>query len=341
MHNILTMKTGERKIGSVQKIQKSGIHMLSSLFLSALLILLFSLTACHNGYKQSVTDNPYEATIIRLLADADSLIQEDSLFYYTDYEYARPRLCFNDSAILALQDSAIRLNPARKRSYIAQYAYFVQSKQFNRMLPLLRRMEQQSDTLLNEDLRSMKAILEEKAGDSLTAQKDFRIADSCYAVMIATHTQDSLFYGVYCLNRAINRALMQNDFAPFRQELELYLKLCKDANIHTDGLDAFTQINNKEEYYHLLFEKTCGTPLPALSLKAHRELKDAVWNAIRQSNHPVASLVRGITRKESDGGVEIWIKADDDRAIANFRKYVYNEPYVHFLRISDFKITEN
>lgn len=301
------------------------------------LLLPFILLSCHPDKKAPVS-SPNEPLICGLLERADSLMRADSLFYYTDHLYSRPRLCFNDSAIEALQDSAIRLNPRRKKSYIARYAYLLRSRQFTKLLPFLRRMEAQTDTLLSADLYSLKAMLEDRDRDSLAARRDFLKADSAYDARIAAHAQDSLRYAACRFSKALNLSLMKNDFTPLQEEIKLYGTL-HHGLIH--GLEAYGRFRNKEEYYRYLFEKAPSTPLRKLSLAEHRTLRDAVHRALEQSPHPAAARVRGVGYHDADGGVEIWIESTHDRVIADFRRQVLDRPYLHFLRIDSFKITED
>lgn len=303
-----------------------------------LLIFLFCLflSSCHS--PQPTPSLPHEATIVRLLEKADSLMREDSLFYYSEYHYSKSRLCFNDSAILAYQDSAIKLNPLRRKSYLAQYFYLIRSRQFSLLYPLLHRMDMQADTLIDADLRSMKAILADDAGFTDIARKYFLKADSCYDILITRHREDSLLYGVYRLNKTLNLSLMQNDFTPLHRELEVF-----KASLHDSitGLEMLEHLQSKKAYYDYLFKENHSTPLPKLSLKEHRKLRAAVHQALEKSTHPAAQCVRGVGYRDADGGVEIWIKSDEDRTIADFRKYVFDAPYVYFLRIEEFKITDN
>lgn len=212
--------------------------------------LLLAAAACtHPGTQKSETPLPHETTIARLLAEADSLIQCDTVFFNAWMKNIRPRICRNDSLVLAKMDSAIQLNPDRKKSYLAKYIYLVQGLQFDKMLPLLRQMETRSDTMVNADLRIMKAILEEHEGNTQIAQRDFLKADSCYAAYMK-HC-DSIQYGVYRISRALNLSLMKNDFEILHREIELYNKVHHE-NIENDGILQYTR--SKEDFYRFIFE---------------------------------------------------------------------------------------
>lgn len=315
---------------------KNTIGIFVRNLLPLLLPALF-LFSCRPG-TQPAPSLPNEATIVRLLEKADSLMREDSLFYYSDYNYSKPRLCYNDSAILAYQDSAIKLNPLRRKSYLAQYFYLIRSRQFSPIYMLLHRMDMQADTLITADLRFMKATLADDAGCTDIARKYFRKADSCYDILIAEHREDSLLYGVYRFNKALNLSLAQNDFAPLRQELEIFKASHHDS---IGGLEIFEGLQSKKAYYDYLFREDHSTPLPKLSLKEHWKLRAAVHQALEKSTHPAAGCVRGVGYRDADGGVEIWIKSNEDRTIADFRKYVFDAPYVYFLRIEEFKIFDD
>lgn len=212
--------------------------------------LLLAVVACtHPGAQKSETPLPHETTIVRLLAEADSLIQCDTIFFNAWMKNVRPRICRNDSLVLAKMDSAIQLNPDRKKSYLAKYIYLVQGLQFDRMLPLLRQMEARSDTMVNADLRIMKAILEDHEGNTQIAQRDFLKADSCYAAYME-HC-DSIWYGACRINRALNLSLMKNDFEILHREIELFDKVSHE-NVDKDSV--LWHIKSKEDYYRFIFE---------------------------------------------------------------------------------------
>lgn len=224
--------------------------LIGSFCKGSLSALLLAAAACtHPGDQKSGTPLPHETTIVRLLAEADSLIQCDTVFFNAWMKNVRPRICRNDSLVLAKMDSAIQLNPDRKKSYLAKYIYLVQGLQFDKMLPLLRQMETRSDTMLNADLRNMKAILEEREGNTQIAQRDFLKADSCYAAYME-HC-DSIQYGAYRISRALNLSLMKNDFEILHREIELY------DNVHHENIDkdsVLWHIKSKEDYYRFIFE---------------------------------------------------------------------------------------
>ena len=59
---------------------------------------------------------------------------------------------------------------------------YQRAKKYREILSVLRQAEKQSP--LSADLWSMKAMFEDYFGDSLTAQKNYRSADSAYAILI-------------------------------------------------------------------------------------------------------------------------------------------------------------
>lgn len=67
----------------------------------------------------------------------------------------------------------------------------------------------------------MKAMFEDYFGDSLTAQKNYRSADSAYAILIKEYATDSLRYAGSRINRALNMALMTDNIAILEEEVEL------------------------------------------------------------------------------------------------------------------------
>ncbi|MDO4181721.1 MAG: hypothetical protein Q4D36_10590 [Bacteroidales bacterium] len=212
--------------------------------------LLLAAVACtHPGAQKNDTPLPHETTIVRLLAEADSLIQCDTVFFNAFMKDIRPRICRNDSLVLAKMDSAIQLNPDRKRSYLVKYIYLMQGLQFDRILPLLRQMDTRSESMLSADLRVMKAILEDREGNTQIAQRDFLKADSCYAAYME-HC-DSIQYGTYGLSRALNLSLMKNDFEILHREIELYDKVHHE-NIDKDSV--LWHIKSKEDFYRFIFE---------------------------------------------------------------------------------------
>jgi hypothetical protein len=71
----------------------------------------------------------------------------------------------------------------------------------------------------------MKAMFEDYFGDSLTAQKNYRSADSAYAILIKEYATDSLRYAGSRINRALNMALMTDNIAILEEEVELTKKI--------------------------------------------------------------------------------------------------------------------
>ena len=96
------------------------------------------------------------------------------------------------------------------------------------------------------DLWSMKAMFEDYFGDSLTAQKNYRSADSAYAILIKEYTTDSLRYAGSRINRALNMALMTDNIAILEEEVELTKKIFPKT---WKGLDSSFYGKNKKRLF--------------------------------------------------------------------------------------------
>lgn len=103
---------------------------------------------------------------------------------------------------------------------------------------------------LSADLWSMKAMFEDYFGDSLTAQKNYRSADSAYAILIKEYATDSLKYASFRINRALNMALMTDNIAVLKEEVELAKKIFPET---WKGLDTNVYGKNKKDFFDKCF----------------------------------------------------------------------------------------
>lgn len=183
----------------------------------------------------------------RLLHDADSLIRTDSAFYNSGSDRSVERSADRDKEIRAKLDSAIQLAPHNKRSYIEKVMYLQQCYKYREVLPLLRQMEKRANEPMGADLRSLKGMLEDIYGDSITAQHDFLTADSAYAVLIGKSSDDSHKIA-FRFNRAMNQSLMHNDFSILRKEAAL----SRNAGSPVKGTEQYERFGSKQEFYQYL-----------------------------------------------------------------------------------------
>jgi tetratricopeptide (TPR) repeat protein len=153
----------------------------------------------------------------RLVAEARNLWLPplDSTFFFNDSEH----ISINDKEIWAKLDSALAIDPTNIKVYVGRISYLSACKKYHEILSVLRQAEKQST--LNADLWSMKAMFEDYFGDSLTAQKNYRSADSAYAILIKEYATNSLRYAGSRINRALNMALMTDNIAILEEEVEL------------------------------------------------------------------------------------------------------------------------
>ena len=160
----------------------------------------------------------------------------DSTFFFNDSEH----ISINDKEIWAKLDSALAIDPTNIKVYVGRISYLSACKKYHEILSVLRQAEKQST--LNADLWSMKAMFEDYFGDSLTAQKNYRSADSAYAILIKEYATDSLRYAGSRINRALNMALMTDNIAILEEEVELTKKIFPKT---WKGLDSSFYGKNK------------------------------------------------------------------------------------------------
>lgn len=103
---------------------------------------------------------------------------------------------------------------------------------------------------MSPELWNMKAMLEDYQGDSVVARKDFLRADSAYGVKVQEVAQESLMYGFVRLEKALNLALMKNDFRPLQEEITFYERVNGKA-VH--GMEQWKNLTDKRAYYRQVF----------------------------------------------------------------------------------------
>ena len=205
------------------------------------------LTACIHKGTGLQEDN--QASVRTLIWEADSLMRSDSLFWNASVDKAHPRVCVHDALIHEKLDSAIALYPS-KQTYLLKYTYLLRSWRLPEILTLLREMGTCMSDSLSPELWNMKAMLEDYQGDSVVAQKDFLRADSAYGVKVQAVAQDSLMYGFVRLEKAMNLALMKNDFRPLQEEIAFYERVHGSA---MSGMEQLKKLTDKGEYYRQMF----------------------------------------------------------------------------------------
>lgn len=163
------------------------------------------------------------------------------------------RFVFPPSSLLprsnALKTKAIRyFQTDRTLTRIVSPPLLSACKKYREILSVLRQAEKQSP--LSADLWSMKAMFEDYFGDSLTAQKNYRSADSAYAILIKEYATDSLKYASFRINRALNMALMTDNIAVLKEEVELAKKIFPET---WKGLDTNVYGKNKKDFFDKCF----------------------------------------------------------------------------------------
>ena len=173
------------------------------------LLLTLTVSCKHHSNPVTTEENFHTQEANRLVAEARNLWLPplDSTFFFNDSEH----ISINDKEIWAKLDSALAIDPTNIKVYVGRISYLSACKKYHEILSVLRQAEKQST--LNADLWSMKAMFEDYFGDSLTAQKNYRSADSAYAILIKEYATDSLRYAGSRINRALNMALMTDNIA--------------------------------------------------------------------------------------------------------------------------------
>ena len=167
------------------------------------LLLTLTVSCKHRSTPVTTEENFHTQEANRLVAEARNLWLPplDSTFFFNDSEH----ISINDKEIWAKLDSALAIDPTNIKVYVGRISYLSACKKYHEILSVLRQAEKQST--LNADLWSMKAMFEDYFGDSLTAQKNYRSADSAYAILIKEYATDSLRYAGSRINRVILRFL--------------------------------------------------------------------------------------------------------------------------------------
>ena len=144
------------------------------------LLLTLTVSCKHRSNPVTTEENFHTQEANRLVAEARNLWLPplDSTFFFNDSEH----ISINDKEIWAKLDSALAIDPTNIKVYVGRISYLSACKKYHEILSVLRQAEKQST--LNADLWSMKAMFEDYFGDSLTAQKNYRSADSAYAILI-------------------------------------------------------------------------------------------------------------------------------------------------------------
>lgn len=230
---------GNKLIPIIHRLMKTTI----------LLGLLLTLTASCKHHSTPVTteENFHTQEANRLVAEAGNLWSpslDSTFFFNNDSEH----ISINNKEIWAKLDSALAIDPTNIKVYVGRISYLSACKKYREILSVLRQAEKQST--LSADLWSMKAMFEDYFGDSLTAQKNYRSADSAYAILIKEYATDSLKYASFRINRALNMALMTDNIAVLKEEVELAKKIFPET---WKGLDTNVYGKNKKDFFDKCF----------------------------------------------------------------------------------------
>lgn len=207
-------------------------------------LLLAFTTSCKHRPAPATTEDDFRTQEVQhLVAEANKLWLPplDSTFIFNDDS---AHTSVNDKEIRAKLDSALAIDPTDISVYAGRISYLSACKKFPETLPVLRQAEKQST--LNAELWAMKAMLEDCFGDSLTAQKDYRSADSAFAIRMEQQATNSLNYVSLRINRALNQALMTDDFTILEEEVELAQKIYPKL---WEGLGTDFYGKSKKEFF--------------------------------------------------------------------------------------------
>ncbi|ALK86209.1 hypothetical protein BvMPK_3648 [Phocaeicola vulgatus] len=222
------------------------IHRLMKTTILLGLLLTLTVSCKHHSNPVTTEENFHTQEANRLVAEARNLWLPplDSTFFFNDSEH----ISINDKEIWAKLDSALAIDPTNIKVYVGRISYLSACKKYHEILSVLRQAEKQST--LNADLWSMKAMFEDYFGDSLTAQKNYRSADSAYAILIKEYATDSLRYAGSRINRALNMALMTDNIAILEEEVELTKKIFPKP---WKGPDSSFYGKNKKDFFDKCF----------------------------------------------------------------------------------------
>lgn len=208
------------------------------------LVLMLTVSCQHRPATPATAEETLrKQEVRRLVTEANKLWTPplDTTFIFLDDS---EHTSVNDKEIRAKLDSALAIDPTDINVYVGKISYLSACKKFPEVLPVLRQAEKQST--LNAELWAMKAMLEDYFGDSLTAQKDYRSADSAFAIRMEQQTTDSLNYVALRLNRALNKALMTDDFTALEEEEALAQKIYPEL---WEGLGSEPYGKSKKEFF--------------------------------------------------------------------------------------------
>lgn len=219
-------------------------------------ILLFGLllaftVSCKNNAATSPEEDVKTKEVKRLLGEASALWAPpaDTTFCFNDNN--AEHISTNDQEIWEKLDSALAIEPHNIKVYLGRTTYLMACKKFHKILPILR--EAEKNATFNGSLWSLKAVFEDYYGDSLIAQKNYRSADSAYAVELEQHATDSLMYSSTRIGKAVNMALMTNNFELLEKEIQFTRKVFPQT---WGTLDTKIFGKSKKEFFNTIFGKS-------------------------------------------------------------------------------------
>lgn len=210
-------------------------------------LLAFTTSCKHTSPSATLPEDPKAQEVTRLLVEASALWMPsaDSTFLHQN---KTEHVSINDKEIRAKLDSALALDPTNIKVYASRTSYFMACRKLKEALSILREAERHAP--FTADLWSTKAMLEDYYGNSLTAQKNYRSADSAYATLIEEYATDSLRYPAFRMNRALNRAMMTDNFSLLEQEMKFTKQIYPTSWENVD-IDFYGK--SKREFFNKLF----------------------------------------------------------------------------------------
>lgn len=78
----------------------------------------------------------------------------------------------------------------------------------------------------------------------------------------------------------------------------------------------------------------------ASALEKYRDLRQQLEVALKEGNHACIGYVRAYGM-DGNGDVIVWLETESDSIVRDFRRYVFNSPYLKIEKGADFKIEDH
>lgn len=75
-------------------------------------------------------------------------------------------------------------------------------------------------------------------------------------------------------------------------------------------------------------------------MEKYRDLRQQLEVALKEGNHACIGYVRAYGM-DGNGDVIVWLETESDSIVRDFRRYVFNSPYLKIEKGADFKIEDH